>query len=107
MRIALTHPYCWPEVRRGAERFLPGLGASLARRGHEVVHFSSAWEPSEEMVDGVATVKLPRRVEERYAHENDFGRRVFRHLVGGRFDAVHSLSRPDAKPRSIPRAASP
>jgi glycosyltransferase involved in cell wall biosynthesis len=96
VRIALTHPYCWPEVRRGAERFLPGLGAALARRGHEVTHFSSAWEPGKAVVDGVTTVKLTRRHEDRYAHDNDFGRRVFRYLVRDDFDAVHSLSRPDA-----------
>lgn len=96
MRIALTHAYCWPEVRRGAERFLPALGAALVRRGHEVTHFSSAWEHGEETVDGVRTVKLPRRVEERYGHDAHFGRQVFRHLLRNEFDAVHSLGRRDA-----------
>lgn len=41
MRIALTHPSCWPYVRRGAERFLSELGAWLATRGHEVITISS------------------------------------------------------------------
>lgn len=96
VRIALTHAYCWPEVRRGAERFLPSLGAALARRGHEVTHFSSAWESGRETVDGVATVRLPRRVEEQYGHEADFSRRLLAHLARGNFDAVHSLGRRDA-----------
>lgn len=96
MRIALTHAYCWPEVRRGAERFLPSLGAALARRGHDVTHFSSAWESGRETVDGVTTVRLPRRVEEQYGHEADFSRRLLGHLTRGRFDAVHSLGRRDA-----------
>lgn len=96
MRIALTHAFCWPEVRRGAERFVPGLGAALVRRGHEVTHFSSAWEPRSEPIDGVEVVQLPRHHEQVERQEADFGRRVFRHLVSGQFDAVHSLGRHDA-----------
>jgi glycosyltransferase involved in cell wall biosynthesis len=96
VRIALTHAFCWPEVRRGAERFIPGLGAALARRGHEVVHFSAAWEHGREVVDGVTTIKLRRRVEDQYRHEAQFGRRVFPLLLRGSFDAVHSLGRHDA-----------
>lgn len=96
MRIALTHAYCWPEVRRGAERFLPSLGAALARAGHDVTHFSSAWDAGRETGDGVETVRLPRRVEEQYGHEADFGRRLLPHLLRGSFDAVHSLGRRDA-----------
>jgi phosphatidylinositol alpha-mannosyltransferase len=96
VRIALTHAYCWPEVRRGAERFLPELGAALARRGHDVMHFSSAWEPGRETIDGVDTVRLRRRIEDGYRHEADFARRVLPRLALGRFDAVHSLGRHDA-----------
>jgi glycosyltransferase involved in cell wall biosynthesis len=96
VRIAFTHAFCWPEVRRGAERFVPGLGTALVRRGHEVTHFSSAWQHGREVVDGVKTVRLRRRREEQYAHEADFGRRLLPHLVAGGFDAVHSLGRRDA-----------
>lgn len=96
MRIALTHAYCWPEVRRGAERFVPSVGAALVRRGHDVTHLSSAWEAGSETVDGVRTVRLRRRHEEQYTHEADFGRRLLPHLVRDRFDAVHSLGRRDA-----------
>ena len=96
MRIALTHAYCWPEVRRGAERFLPSLGEALTRRGHDVTHYSAAWDHGTETVNGVTTVKLPRKVEEQYGHDADFGRRVFGHLARNEFDAVHSLGRRDA-----------
>lgn len=41
MRIVLTHPYCWPYVRRGAERFIADLARYLSSRGHEVVTVSS------------------------------------------------------------------
>lgn len=36
MRVALVHPYPWPEVRRGAERYLDDLAWYLAGRGHQV-----------------------------------------------------------------------
>ena len=80
MRIALTHAFCWPEVRRGAERFLPELAAALARRGHEVVHFSAAWDPGRPVERGVDTVRLRRRFEGQYRHEADFGRRLLPRL---------------------------
>lgn len=96
MRIALTHAFCWPEVRRGAERFIPSLGAALVRRGHEVVHYSAAWEAGRAVEDGVKTVRLRRRHEHEYRHEADFGRRLAPRLALARFDAVHSLGRRDA-----------
>jgi phosphatidyl-myo-inositol alpha-mannosyltransferase len=96
VRIALTHAFCWPEVRRGAERFIPGLGAALARRGHDVMHFSAAWDHGREVVDGVTTIKLRRRLEDQYRHEAQFGRRLLPLLLRDSFDAVHSLGRHDA-----------
>lgn len=96
MRIALTHAFSSPEVRRGAERFIPGLASALARRGHDVVHFSSAWERVPESRDGVRSVRIKRRFENAYRHEADFGRRLLPRLAAGRFDAVHSLGRHDA-----------
>ena len=96
MRVAFTHAFCWPEVRRGAERFTQMLGAALVRRGHEVTILSSGWEPSTDELDGVTTVRLRRRHEGVYDHEADFGRRVLAPLLRGRFDAVHSMGRHDA-----------
>jgi phosphatidyl-myo-inositol alpha-mannosyltransferase len=96
VRIAITHAFCWPEVRRGAERFVPALGAALARRGHDVVHYSSAWSPGHSVEDGVETVRLRRRFRSDYRHEADFGVRLLPRLARERFDAVHSLGRHDA-----------
>jgi glycosyltransferase involved in cell wall biosynthesis len=96
VRIAFTHALCWPEVRRGAERFTQMLGAALVRRGHEVTILSSAWEPVTDELGGVTTVRLPRKHEDLYAHERHFGRQVLPHLLRGRYDAVHSLGRHDA-----------
>ncbi|HEY3728275.1 MAG TPA: glycosyltransferase family 4 protein [Solirubrobacteraceae bacterium] len=96
MRIALTHAFCWPEVRRGAERFLPELAAALHRRGHEVIHYSAAWDSGTTVERGVRTVRIRRVFRSQYRHEADFGRRLLPRLAAGRFDAVHSLGRHDA-----------
>lgn len=96
MRIALTHAFCWPEVRRGAERFLPALAAALARRGHDVTHFSAAYQSGTVVEDGVVAVRLRRVFNHQFRHEYDFGMRLMPRLALGRFDAVHSLGRHDA-----------
>ena len=96
VRIALTHAFCWPEVRRGAERFLPALATALARRGHDVVHLSASWKPGETEKDGVRTVRLRRFFRNEYRHQADFGRRIIPRLARGRFDVVHSLGHHDA-----------
>lgn len=96
MKIAFTHCFCWPEVRRGAERYTQQLGAALAARGHEVTILSSAWEARADELDGVLTVRLPRRHEDVGRHEVDFGRRLLPRLVRGDWDVVHSLGRHDA-----------
>jgi phosphatidyl-myo-inositol alpha-mannosyltransferase len=95
LRIALAHAYCHPEVRRGAERFVPGLAAALARRGHRVTHISSAWSPGRVREDGYETVRMRRIFANPLRHEADFGRRLFLRLLAGRYDAVHTLGRHD------------
>lgn len=96
MRIALTHAFCWPEVRRGAERFLPALGAALARRGHEVVHFSASWSPDHSLQDGVETIRIRRLFHDGYRHEAYFGLAMTPRLAAAEFDVVHSMGRHDA-----------
>lgn len=41
MRIVLTHPFCWPYVRRGSERFIAEMAKYLVGQGHEVLTVSS------------------------------------------------------------------
>ncbi len=36
MRVALVHPFSWPDVRRGGERYLHDLASYLTRQGVEV-----------------------------------------------------------------------
>ena len=61
MRIAVTHPTYWPEVRRGAERVAHDLAAGLAGRGHEVrIVTSHEAARSVAREDGVEVLRLRR-----------------------------------------------
>src|SRR5437899_1652484 len=90
MRIGVTHVFCWPEVRRGAERMIVELSRALHARGHEVIVFSSAYEHGRGVEGGVRWVRLRRRHEDVWAAWRDFGRRVLPELLSARLDAVHS-----------------
>jgi phosphatidylinositol alpha-mannosyltransferase len=97
MRVALTHAYSWPEVRRGAERIIVALSAALAERGHDVTVFTAGRRPGRHRdAAGVRWVRLRRVFGDPLRHERDFGLRLLPHLLRGRFDAVHSLGPRDA-----------
>jgi phosphatidyl-myo-inositol alpha-mannosyltransferase len=96
VRLAITHAYSWPEVRRGAERIIVELSRALAGRGHHVTVLTAGSVAGREEAGGVTTVRLQRRRAADHRHERDFGRRVIAPLVTGRFDAVHSLGPADA-----------
>ena len=96
MKVAITHPYSWPEVRRGAERIMVETGRALAARGHEVTVFTAGGAPGRDRHDGITTVRYRRLFDTPLRHERWFGWRVFPDLVRGRFDAVHSLMPHDA-----------
>src|SRR6266508_4243113 len=96
MKVAITHPYSWPEVRRGAERITVETGHALAGRGHDVTVLTAGRSAGKERRDGVTTVRYRRVFDNPRRHEQWFGWRVFPDLVRGRFDAVHSLMPYDA-----------
>jgi glycosyltransferase involved in cell wall biosynthesis len=89
--LAVTHPYSWPEVRRGAERIIVETARALADRGHVVTIFTAGEAASRTAEGGVTTVKFRRLFEDPGRHERWFGLRVLPHLVRGRFDAVHAM----------------
>lgn len=91
MRLAITHAYSWPDVRRGAERITVELARALGKRGHRVVHLTAARRPGIRRSDGVTTVRLPRVHRNRPRHERQFARTLVPLLAAGRFDAVHAL----------------
>jgi phosphatidylinositol alpha-mannosyltransferase len=96
MKVAITHPYSWPEVRRGAERITVETGRALAERGHDVTVYTAGKDAGVERHEGVKTVRYRRVFASARRHERWFGWRVFPDLVRGRFDAVHSLMPHDA-----------
>ncbi len=104
MRIAVTHPTCWPEVRRGAERHLDDIGRVLAARGHEVTAISTGPDgPGEEARGAVRHVFLQRRSpaalfvrtgQVNFLH--GFAWELRRFLLTEPFDAVFCLGWHDA-----------
>ena len=100
LRIAITHPYSWPEVRRGAERIIVESARALARRGHDVTVLTAgdaAGTTTEAHGAGeVTTVRFRRVLAVGPRHERWFGLRILPALLRGRFDAVHSMMPRDA-----------
>jgi phosphatidyl-myo-inositol alpha-mannosyltransferase len=96
VKLAVTHPYAWPEVRRGAERIVVETARSLAERGHDVTVLTSGEIPGRLRQGGVTTIKLRRRFRDATRHERWFGWSIIPYLVRGRFDVVHALMAHDA-----------
>lgn len=92
MRIAITHPYSWPDVRRGAERMIVETARCVAARGHEVTVYTTG-RPG---VPGVRCVSLLPVRRDPFLHEMLFGAQVAPRLLAGRYDAVHCMMPFDA-----------
>lgn len=102
MRVALTSVHCWPDVRRGGERYVHELGAALVRAGHEVQLLSTGAAPRRTEVLGVPVHRLPVRHLRRYGAldvEAAFGLQALAHLglpaALGRYDVWHATSTAD------------
>ncbi|MFL6238333.1 MAG: glycosyltransferase family 4 protein [Actinomycetes bacterium] len=61
MRICLAHPYVWPEVQRGGERYLDDLARYLTSAGHVVDVVTGGEETNVETVDGATRRRRRRR----------------------------------------------
>jgi phosphatidylinositol alpha-mannosyltransferase len=96
VKLAITHPYSWPEVRRGAERIIVETARCMAARGHRVTIITAGDRSERRREDGVTTVKLRRRFSDPGRHERWFGSMITPYLLKGRFDAVHSMMAYDA-----------
>lgn len=102
MRVAVTHPTCWPEIRRGSERLLHDLSHWLADRGHDVTVISTTEGPARTEREGNVTRHLlarrhPLPVRTRWWNFfHAFAGQVHDELAVGGFDAVHCLNYHDA-----------
>lgn len=103
MRIALSSVHCWPDVRRGGERYAHELAAGLHRAGHDVTLLSTGLHPGRDTVLGVPVHRLPVRRWRRFGDldvEVAFGGQALAHLAApsliGRVDVWHATSTADA-----------
>jgi glycosyltransferase involved in cell wall biosynthesis len=98
MRIALVHPFVWPDVRRGAERYVDDLAWYLVGRGHDVELVTGTDGPdrTEQRADGVVVhhrhhvgmVKLARLGVDKV---QAFLLTSFPALRRGQYDVVHAM----------------
>ena len=101
LRVAVVHPFSWPEVRRGGERLLHDLAWYLTSEGHRVdVVTGTAGPPSTTVVDGVTvrrhrTPRLPRAAafdRRGVGPMETFGAVALAALLRRRYDVVHALT---------------
>lgn len=97
LSIVLTHVFAWPEVMRGAERYVHELSAALSARGHRVRVLTTSEHPRLDEVLGVPVrgfargpvgpgERLPPRVLVR------FGARCLADVLPRRVDVWHAGS---------------
>lgn len=99
MRIVLVHPYPWPEVRRGAERYLDDLSAYLGGAGHEVHVVTGTRDRArtERRDDGVTVhyrehLLASRGTRHGVTASETFAVRALAPLLAHRADVVHALT---------------
>jgi phosphatidyl-myo-inositol alpha-mannosyltransferase len=114
LRILLTHPFSWPYVRRGAERFLHELSGFLAARGHGVTVLTSKPGPTETAWEnGVKVIRIPQ-IQNRVLQwtglhpETLFGFKCLPYLIRNAraFDVIHTLYFADAFAARIAKTVS-
>ena len=107
LRVALTHVFAWPEVRRGGERYLHELASALRDAGHDVTILTTGPAPRRDRVLGVDVRYLRRRGRalapafRDLAPDAAFGAQAFAHLAAKRFDVWHALGAPDAAAATV------
>jgi len=101
LRVALTHVFAWPEVRRGGERYLHELAGALVEAGHHVSILATGSQPGRARIAGAEVRYLPRRSAlHRWfpgqGHEIAFAAQALLRLGSHRFDIWHALGTADA-----------
>jgi phosphatidylinositol alpha-mannosyltransferase len=97
VRIAIVHPFAWPDVLRGGERQAHDLAWWLAKQGHDVDYVTGGPGRSEEVRDGARIVRLHHRHGERLTglgvtKLDSFGLAVLPWLTRNRYDVVNALA---------------
>src|SRR3954451_21602474 len=94
MRIALVHPFSWPAVRRGGERYLHDPAWYLTSRGAHVDIVVGGKPGRQETPDGrLVRLRHPKALEVRGLTGTDtFGLPALGWLARHRYDVVHALT---------------
>lgn len=98
LRVAVVHPFSWPEVRRGGERYLDDLVWYLTEAGHAIDVVTGTTGPSFDAARGGGTERRRRNVvpERLSRHKvspvDTFGLAALRPLLRRRYDIVHALT---------------
>ena len=98
LRIALVHPYSWPEVRRGGERYLADLTWYLRGAGHRVDvitgtnEAASAERTGDSIIRRVRNPARPRLERRGFTREDGFAVAALLPLLRARYDVVHALT---------------
>jgi phosphatidylinositol alpha-mannosyltransferase len=98
-RVAITNPFVWPHVRRGAERLVNDLAHYLTGRGHRVEVFAMGPAHAVEDRASVTYRLLAQRGSMRLRQFNSLHRFALRlqpELCAGDFDVVYCLTYFDA-----------
>ena len=109
MKILLTHPFCWPYVRRGGERIFHELGVFLADRGHHVTLLTSVPGAPELEERAKITIVRERQISNRLLarlgvlQETMFAWTCFRFLRHHQFDVVGCLHYSDGFAAALTR----
>lgn len=93
-RVALVHPFSWPDVRRGAERYLHDLAWWLGTQG-VAVDVVVGGRPGIERVGPTRIVRVrhPHRLDvNRLARLDTFAVPALTWLARHRYDVVHALT---------------
>lgn len=95
LSVVLSHVVAWPEVTRGAERYVHELAAALGVRGHDVRILTTSERPRRDEVRGVplrgfARGPLPPRLRART--QVRFGLQCLADVLPARVDVWHAGS---------------
>ncbi|WP_436793922.1 glycosyltransferase family 4 protein [Actinospongicola halichondriae] len=107
MDIRITNPYCWPQVHRGSEAVMHGLGRWLNANGHEASVLASHSRSSTYEIDGLdyRTVRAPdlRRVYRELGPDLTMIPAMARQLRSSSPDVVHAFTYLDAAAARLAR----